>query len=72
MEDMSLRPRGCRKPVEERKPTDMLRSVARAKKTVRHAVKEIGCDHLLTLTTREEENDSDQLARQWKEFVRRY
>ena len=72
LEDMSLRPRGCRKPVEERKPTDMLRSVARAKKTVRHAVKEIGCDHLLTLTTREEENDPDKLARQWKEFVRRY
>lgn len=72
MEDMQLRPRGARKPVEERKPTDMLRAVARAKKTVRHAVKEIGCDHLLTLTTREEENDPLKMARQWKEFVRQY
>ncbi len=72
MEDMKHLPRGARKPVEERKPTDMLRAVARAKKTVRLAVKEIGCDHLLTLTTREQENDPLKLARQWKDFVRKY
>lgn len=72
MEDMRLRPRGLRKPVAERDEKDMIRSANRAKKTVRHAVKEIGCDHLLTLTTREEENDPAILARQWKEFVRRY
>ncbi len=72
MQDMRMRPRGMRKPIDERKPTDMLRAVARAKKTVRHAVKQIGCDHLLTLTTRQDENDPQELARQWKEFARRY
>lgn len=72
MLDLALLPRGHRKPVEDRKPTDMLRAVARAKKTIRLAVKQIGCDHLLTLTTREEENDPAKLACQWKEFVRKY
>lgn len=72
MIDAKMRPPGHRKPVGERDERDMLRAVARAKKMVRHAVKQIGCDHLLTLTTREAENTPESLARQWKAFVRRY
>lgn len=50
----------------------MLRSVARVKKTLRHAVKQIAADHLLTLTTREEKNTPESLARMWKAFARNY
>jgi len=67
-----MRPRGYRKPVEERDERDMLRAVARAKKTIRHAVKTIGASHLLTLTTREHENCPESLAVRWKRFVRAY
>ena len=70
--DARMRPRGYRKPVEERSEKVMLRAVARAKKTVRHAVKNIGCDHLVTLTTREERNTPEDLNLQWKRFVRSY
>jgi hypothetical protein len=67
-----MRPRGLRKPVEERDERDMLRAVARARKTIRHAVKTIGATYLMTLTTRQEENSPDELARRWKKFVRAY
>lgn len=70
--DAKMRPRGRRKPVEQRDERDMLRAVARAKKTIRHAAKTIGVTHLMTLTTREEENSPESLARQWKQFVRAY
>jgi hypothetical protein len=70
--DSRMRPRGHRKPLEERDERDMLRAVARAKKTVRHAVKTIGATHLMTLTTREQENSPESLAAQWKQFVRAY
>jgi len=70
--DARLRPRGQRKPVEKRDERDILRAVARAKKTIRHAVKTIGASHLLTLTTREHENSPETLAVRWKRFVRAY
>lgn len=70
--DAQLRPRGRRKPVEKRDERDILRAVARAKKTIRHAVKTIGASHLLTLTTREHENTPESLAVRWKRFVRAY
>lgn len=72
MVDAKMRPRGKRKPVDERNETDMLRSVARAKKMLRHAVKQIGADHLLTLTTREQKNTPEDLAVKLKRFVRGY
>jgi hypothetical protein len=70
--DARMRPRGYRKPVAERSERDVLRAVARAKKMLRHGVKRLGCDHLLTLTTREAENTPESLAQKWKAFVRRY
>lgn len=70
--DSRSRPRGVRKPVEKRSEEDMIRAVRRAKKTVRHAVKTIGATHLTTLTTRQEENNPEELAVQGKKFVRAY
>jgi hypothetical protein len=72
MLDAKLRLRGIRKPVEERDERDMLRAVARAKKTIRHAAKTIGATHLMTLTTRETENSPESLAEKWKRFARSY
>jgi hypothetical protein len=70
--NLKSRPRGIRKPKEERSEEDMIRAVRRAKKTVRHAVKTIGATHLMTLTTRQAENSPEELAVQWKRFVRSY
>jgi hypothetical protein len=72
MVDARLHVHRRRKQVEERSEKDMLRAVARAKKVVRHAVKQITCDHMMTLTTRQEENTPEELAVMWKAFVRRY
>lgn len=72
MADARMRPRGHRKPVDKRDERDMLRAVARAKKTIRHATKTIGATHLMTLTTREEENSPESLASKWKRFARAY
>jgi len=72
MVDAGMRPRGPRKAVTERDERDMLRAVARSKKMVRHAVKQIGCDHLLTMTAREERNTPEDLNAKWKAWVRRY
>jgi hypothetical protein len=72
MVEAKMRRPGIRKPVEERSELDMLRAVKRAKKTVRHAVKTIGATHLMTLTTRQEENSPEDLASRWKKFVRAY
>lgn len=70
--DAKARPRGHRKPVDERSMADVIRSVQRAKRQVRHAVKQIGADHLLTLSTRELVNTPESLAAKWKAWVRRY
>ena len=70
--DSQMRPRGRRKPVEDRREADMVSSVQRSKRALRRAVKEIGCDHLLTVTTREKRNSPESLALLWKAFVRRY
>jgi len=70
--DSKSRPRGNRKPAEKRSEEDMIRAVRRARKTVRHAVKTIGATHLMTLTTRQDENSPEELSVQWKKFVRSY
>jgi hypothetical protein len=50
MAEQSLRPRGARKPVEERSEVDQVRSARRARTKLRQLVKQIGADHMLTLT----------------------
>lgn len=70
--DSKMRAPGRRKPIGERDERDVVRSVNRAKRNVRHAVKQIGCDHLLTLTTREDANTPESLQRMWQAWVRRY
>ncbi|MDP1718711.1 MAG: hypothetical protein Q8L40_11610 [Burkholderiales bacterium] len=67
-----MRPRGARKPESDRDPRDVVRSVARSRKTIRHCVKTIGADHMLTLTTREDENSPESLMVRFKRFVRAY
>ncbi len=44
-------------------------SCRRAKRQVRYLVKNIGADHLMTLTTRQDENTVAQLAEWWSKFV---
>lgn len=46
------------------------RSAKRAKQTVRHLVKSIFADHMLTFTYRENVTDRKKVAKDWKEFVR--
>jgi hypothetical protein len=72
MVEQSLRPRGARKPVEERSEVDQVRSAHRARTNLRQLVKQIGADHMLTLTTRQERNSPEELARMFKRFVRLY
>lgn len=48
-----------------------LRSARRASKTVRHRVKAIQADRMLTLTYRANQTDWEQLTRDFKLFVRR-
>lgn len=72
MIERQMRPRGQRRPVEDRDMADVVSSVQRSKSMVRRLVKEIGADHLLTLTTRESSNTPESLAARWKAFVRRY
>ena len=72
MYEAAMRPRGARKPVKERSETDMLRSARRSKTNVRRAVKQIGCTHLLTMTTRENENTPEALNEKLKKFARNY
>lgn len=45
-------------------------SIARARTKVRHQVKAIGGDHMMTLTYRENVQDVEQVKRDWQEFVR--
>lgn len=48
------------------------RSKYRAKKAVRLFCKQIGVDHLLTLTTREDENTAEVMLQRFESFVRLY
>jgi len=53
---------------------DIISSKLRAKKTLRHKIKSMGCDRLLTLTRRENDPSEfwtvEQWASNWKKFVR--
>lgn len=44
----------------------------RAKRLIRLYCKQIGVDHLLTLTTREEKNDSEIMLKRFRKFVQLY
>jgi hypothetical protein len=58
----------------EQKQNDVVSSVNRSKKKIRHLIKSMGCDRLLTLTKRENEPDNywtiEQWAAAWDRFVR--
>lgn len=47
------------------------KSVQRARRRVRHAVKQMRATHMLTLTYRENMQDPERLRRDWDRFVRR-
>lgn len=59
-----------RKPIAERCEADKLRALRRAKVAVRHACRQIGATHLLTLTTRQDRNTPEELAGRWRRFCR--
>ena len=58
----------------ERKENDVISSLQRSKKKIRHLIKSMGCDRMLTLTKREKDSDNfwnlDQWAAAWKTFTR--
>lgn len=54
----------------ERDEENRKRSTKRARQSVRHLVKCLFADHMLTFTYRENVEDRDRVARDWKEFVR--
>jgi hypothetical protein len=58
----------------EQKANDVITSVNRSKKKIRHLIKSMGCDRLLTLTKKESDPDSfwtiEQWAVAWDRFVR--
>lgn len=55
---------------EERDQENRQRSTKRAKQSVRHLVKSIFADHMLTFSYRENVIDRARVAAEWKEFVR--
>ena len=69
------RPRATGKREEgERRENDVISSIQRSKKKVRHLIKSIGCDRMLTLTKKENDPDNyasvEQWAADWKRFIR--
>jgi hypothetical protein len=55
---------------EEKRERSIRHSLMRTRQTVRHAVKTLGADHMVTLTYRENMQDIDTLKRDWQEYVR--
>lgn len=55
---------------EERAASNLARSVRRSRQTVRHTIKALEADHMLTLTYRENMQDVDRLKADFKRFVR--
>lgn len=55
---------------EEKRLENIRRSVTRAKQAVHYAVRSMGADHMLTLTTRENITDRIQFFTAFKEFMR--
>lgn len=69
------RPRATGKREEgDRKENDVVSSVQRSKKKIRHLIKSMGHDRLLTMTKKENDPDSywtlEQWAVAWKKFIR--
>lgn len=64
--------RGVRRPRPEGEQDrrNIQRAQWRAKKRVRHTVKEIGADRILTLTTRESENTPEELLDRWQRWLK--
>jgi hypothetical protein len=58
------------RPEEERDSRDIARAQFRAKKRVRHTVKEMAADRIVTLTTRESENTPDELLERWQRWLK--
>jgi hypothetical protein len=55
---------------EEKRLENIRRSATRAKQAVHHAVRSMGADHMLTLTTRENITDRSQFFSVFQEFIR--
>lgn len=55
---------------EERAASNLARSVRRSRQKVRHTIKALEADHMLTLTYRENMQDDDKLKVDFKKFVR--
>ena len=69
----SVQPMQLRKEVmtpEEKEAANKARSVRRSRQTVRHTIKALEADHMLTLTYRENMQDVDRLKADFKRFVR--
>jgi len=57
---------------EERDKENRQRAAKRARQNVRHLVKSLFADHMLTFSYRENVTDRARVAAEWKEFVRLY
>jgi len=55
---------------EQKKAANLARSVRRSRQKVRHTIKALEADHMLTLTYRENMQDIDRLKADFKRFVR--
>jgi len=55
---------------EEKRLENIERSARRAKQAVHYAVRSLGADHMLTLTTRENMTDRNEFFRVFQEFIR--
>ena len=58
------------RPEDERDLRDISRAQFRAKKKVRHTVKEMAADRIVTLTTRQSENTPEELLERWQRWLR--
>lgn len=68
MEDMSEEERAS---LEANAKADSLaRAIRRARQQIRFHCNQLCCDHMVTLTYREDMQDIERLQRDWKEFVR--
>lgn len=55
---------------EERAKSNLARSVRRSRQRVRHLIKSLEANHMLTFTYRENMQDADKLKSDWVRFVR--
>lgn len=57
---------------EERAKSNLARSVRRSRQRVRHLIKSLEANHMLTFTYRENMQDADKLKSDWARFVRMF